>query len=128
FAPVLPYVTDHVWRWQFAGETGAPSIHRAPWPALDELAIDAPDPAIFSIAEAAQAAIHKGKSERNASVGRVWTDLALVADAHTHALLAGVLADVISAARAPACECITDRALADGELTVARIELAPKGT
>jgi valyl-tRNA synthetase len=122
FAPFLPYVTDHVWR-RFAG---APSIHRAPWPALAELAVDAPDPASFAIAEAVQAAIHKAKSERNASVGRVVTDLALAANARTHATLSGVVADVLAAVRAPTCEHITDPALADGEVTVARIALATR--
>jgi valyl-tRNA synthetase len=128
FAPVLPYVTDHVWRWQFAAETRAPTIHRARWPELAELALDEPDPAIFTIAEAAQVAIHKAKSERNASVGRVVTDLALAANARTHAMLASVLADVLSAARAPTCECITEAELADGEVRVSRIALAPKGS
>jgi valyl-tRNA synthetase len=30
FAPVLPYITEEVWSWAFAGETGQPTIHRAP--------------------------------------------------------------------------------------------------
>lgn len=126
FAPFLPYVTDHVWRRRFAAETREPCIHRAPWPALAELAIDAPDPASFAIAEAAQVAIHKAKSERNASVGRAVTDLVLAANARTHATLSGVLADVLSAVRASTCECVTQPALADGALTVTRIALAPK--
>ena len=33
-APFIPYITDEVWSWRFAGESA--SIHRAAWPALSE--------------------------------------------------------------------------------------------
>src|SRR5207247_1547083 len=32
FAPVLPYITEEIWSWAFAEETGSRSIHAAPWP------------------------------------------------------------------------------------------------
>src|SRR5207237_7154443 len=32
FAPVVPYITEEIWSWAFAEETGIKSIHRAPWP------------------------------------------------------------------------------------------------
>ena len=32
FAPFVPTITDEVWSWAFAQETGHPSIHLAPWP------------------------------------------------------------------------------------------------
>ena len=32
FAPFVPTITDEVWSWTFAQETGHPSIHLAPWP------------------------------------------------------------------------------------------------
>ena len=35
-APVMPYITEEVWSWVFAEETGHPSIHRAPWPGEDD--------------------------------------------------------------------------------------------
>ena len=73
FAPALPYITEDVWSWAFAEETGHRSIHLAPWPTLAELdAVLAPaNPESHAIAAAAMAAINKRKSELGASVGRV---------------------------------------------------------
>ena len=125
FAPVLPYVTEHVWRWQFADETGYPSIHRAPWPTPSELALGTAE-RTFAVAAAALAAIHKSKAEHKASVGRVVTDLALCGNANTLAVLAPARDDVANAARAQQYECIEDPAMAHGELRVSRLTIAPR--
>ena len=34
FAPFVPTITDEVWSWAFAEETGYKSIHQAPWPTV----------------------------------------------------------------------------------------------
>jgi len=47
-APVLPFVTEEVWSWRFAGEGRDQSVHTSPRPAVDEMAV---------IPQAAQAAI-----------------------------------------------------------------------
>src|SRR5262249_6943902 len=99
FAPALPYITEEVWSWCFAEESGQPSIHRAPWPTKEELAgVRAPeDPSSFAVASAAQTAVNKQKSQQGASVGRVATEATLTANAKTLATLRRVLGDVQAA-------------------------------
>ena len=122
FAPALPYVTEHVWRW-----TEQTSIHRGPWPTAEELAVPAPaDAQSFAVAAAAQAAINKAKTQAGASVGRVVTELSLAANERTHATLARVLADVTSAVRAQACERVVKPEVVDGVIEVAHLVVAPK--
>ncbi|GAB3192385.1 valine--tRNA ligase [Geodermatophilus arenarius] len=62
FAPVLPFVTEEVWSWWQAG-----SVHRAAWPAADELP-GGGDPAVVEVAAEALAAVRKAKSEAKQSM------------------------------------------------------------
>jgi valyl-tRNA synthetase len=103
-APFQPYVTEEIWSWAFAEETGERSIHRAPWPsAVDFEGVAVPqDPGSLQVAIDALAAIHKAKADAAVSAGREVTQLALAAEPGTLARLAPVLADVLSAARVAA--------------------------
>ena len=75
FAPFLPYVTEEVWSWWREG-----SVHRAAWPAADELAFAADaDPEVYEVAAAALTAIRKEKALAKVSL-RVPVERATVRD------------------------------------------------
>jgi valyl-tRNA synthetase len=101
FAPFVPYITEEVWSWVFAEETGHESIHRAPWPRVEELEeVAGPaDPGSFEIAVLAQAAINKAKAEAKVSMGREVESLTLAASPATLERLRPVLPDVLAATR-----------------------------
>jgi valyl-tRNA synthetase len=126
FAPVLPYITEEVWSWTFAAETGRTSIHTAPWPGdADFAGVPAPaDPDSFAVAVACLAALNKSKSEAGVSVGRGVSRLALAAAPATAARFDAVSADVMAAARVRAYELRSDPAL-DGAFRVVSLELEP---
>jgi valyl-tRNA synthetase len=128
-APYLPYVTEEVWSWGFAGATGTPSIHRAAWPAVGELEGAAPGPgggAAFDAACGFLDAVRRAKSASGATVGRQLSKLRVVASPATAALLAPCLADLASAARAEGDVLSARQGLEDGAFEVVEIVLADK--
>jgi valyl-tRNA synthetase len=62
FAPVLPYVTEEVWSWWRAG-----SVHRAAWPAPDELPAGG-DPDVLAAATEILGQVRRAKSAAKASM------------------------------------------------------------
>jgi valyl-tRNA synthetase len=126
FAPVLPYITEEVWSWTFAEETGRRSIHTAPWPSdADFAGIGAPASAgSFEVAVACLAVINKRKSEAGVSIGRAVDRLQLATAPATREQLDAVRADVMAAARVARCDVQTDASL-DGGFRVDALELAP---
>ncbi len=128
FAPVMPYITEEIWSWAFAEETGEASIHRAPWPsAADFESIAAPQsPGSFELAVGALAAINKCKADAEVSMGREVEKLTLCGNAGTLANLELVLADVLAASRCRTHATQEDADLEDGSLEIGDIEFAPK--
>ena len=124
FAPTLPYVTEEVWSWALAEDTGHASIHRAPWPAAEEFSAGAEGG--FATAAAAFTAVNKAKTQQGASGGRSVTALSLAANAATHAALARVCGDVLLAVRATGMTAVERADLADGAFEVTELVLAPK--
>jgi len=125
FAPVVPTITDEVWSWVFAEETGEPSIHKAPWPTTEELdAIAAPEIAgSFPAACEAISAIRKAKSESGVSLNRELLSLVLEADESGESDLRLVIDDVAAAGGAESISFVAGEPSADWRYT-AQIEPA----
>ena len=70
-APYLPFLNEDIWGWAYNADAGMqPSVHRSPWPTLDELAaIPAPKFAeTYAASVAVIDAVRKSKAEANLSV------------------------------------------------------------
>ena len=128
FAPFLPYITEEVYGWCFAEESGKPSIHVAQWPSDGEFAaIEAPRHAeSLDLAVAAFTAINKAKSDAGVSTGRVIEALTLEAHPDTVAIAQGVITDVVSAARGTTHELRPNPGLEPGVFSVAHATFAEK--
>jgi valyl-tRNA synthetase len=120
FAPFLPYVTEEVWSWAFAGETGEASIHRAPWPGAGDFAsVDAPaDAESLELAVACWSAINKCKADAEVSMGRGITGLTIAASPATLSRLEPVLADVLAGARVTGQRLAEEASLEDGAFAI----------
>jgi valyl-tRNA synthetase len=123
FAPIVPTITDEVWSWVFAEETGHLSIHKAGWPTEEEFhSIAAPDVAgSFQAACDAISAIRKAKSESGVSLNRELLSLVLEADEVGEADLRLVLDDVAAAGGAESIAFAPGKPTADWRYT-AKIE------
>ena len=100
-APFLPYITEEVWSWAFAAETGEKSIHRSPWPTAGEFeTIPGPESDLsFETAVSALAAIHKEKTLAHMSAGTEIESLTIKAEPATIGVLKLVIGDVMEGAR-----------------------------
>ncbi|MEE9607854.1 MAG: valine--tRNA ligase, partial [Myxococcota bacterium] len=128
FAPFQPYVTEEVWSWAFAQETGEPTIHRAPWPGEADFAgIEPPaDPDSFDVAAACYGAVNKCKADAAMSMGRELEHMAVAANRATLAKLEPVLADLLGATRCRACERRERADLEDGVFEILDPRFAPR--
>jgi valyl-tRNA synthetase len=128
FAPVLPYITEEVWSWCFASESGHGSIHTAPWPGEADFAGIAPaaDAESFELALAAHGAINKAKADASVSMGREVEGLKLLGNRESLDRLEGVLADVAAAARCRSYSCEVRAELENGVFEVEDAVFAPK--
>lgn len=103
FAPFVPYITEEVWSWSFAEETGHRSVHTAPWPLTPEIP-GGGNGDCFETAIALVYTVNKSKSESGVSVGRGISALKIACSGETAAKVHIVIADVLGAVRATTCD------------------------
>ncbi|MDO8804419.1 MAG: valine--tRNA ligase [Elusimicrobiota bacterium] len=68
FAPFLPFITEEVWGWSYAGSLNLPSIHKAPWPAASEMASVTGDPLVLEVVRKVLEAVRTRKAAEKRSV------------------------------------------------------------
>ena len=137
FAPALPYVTEEVWSWRFAGAaseaagTGSDSssIHLAPWPRISELGVDEASPAddaAYAAAVELSQKIRGAKTRAKKSLRWPVAKLRVTGSEADLQALRGVLDDVLASGSVAdgACE-LTPGAAPEAERFSAEIELAP---
>lgn len=129
-APFLPFVTEEVWSWAYAEESGFKSIHISSWPKDVEFAhLETPNETTsLSIAIAALTAINKAKADGEVSMGRALESLVLSGQASDVDKLRSVAVDVTAAARCENYEITIDDTIEKGSFQVKNIEFAPKPT
>lgn len=129
YAPFVPTITDEVWSWAFAEESGYASIHQSRWPMpIDSLLeggqqlpglgpdrynalVTVADPAnadSFDAACSAIAAVRKAKADAGIRLGAQLESLELRGNADALSMLAGVEQDVANAGGANELAKVTD--------------------
>ncbi len=128
FAPVLPYITEEVWSWRFAAETGHESIHVAPWPGDEELAAVESPIAVesFDAAVSALGALHKSKTEGGVSTGHEIASAILGARPETVERVRSVAGDVAAASRCRSLDLEERPDVEPGSVIVTDVQFAER--
>ena len=108
FAPILPHVTEEIYRELFSGTEGTEgtlSIHSARWPDVDEALLDERAEAVGEELVEIATAVRRYKSERSLSLGTALRRLHLtIADPALAEALQAAEADIMSVTRAERVE------------------------
>ncbi len=117
-APFIPYVTEEVWSWRFAGEGREQSVHTSPWPTVGELEI-VPRPEHEDTVEAAVEVMTKirgAKTMAQKSLRWPVVSLEITGPEGARAALAPVIDDILRAGNvADGGLMLTDGSAPEGE-------------
>jgi valyl-tRNA synthetase len=94
FAPVIPFATEETWSWFNEG-----SVHTAPWPAVDELAVAGEGAPVLAAASAALIGIRRAKTDAKVSQKTPLTHVTLTGTEEQLAALRLAEADVKAVGR-----------------------------
>nr|MBA2495676.1 class I tRNA ligase family protein [Acidimicrobiia bacterium] len=111
-APVLAFVTEEVWSWWRDG-----SVHRAPWPTVDELPAGG-DPAVLAAAAAVLGEVRKAKTAAKRSMRAEVDTVTVTAPADERAAIEAAADDVGAAGR------VAQLIVGDGEVFGVEVVLA----
>jgi valyl-tRNA synthetase len=120
----LPYITDEVWSWTYAAETGCSTIHSSVWPSdtdFPSLSEDGNE-GIFDIAVKALFAINRSRTGAGVSSAREIKTATLAAKPELFTLLNAACEDIRLAVRASELLTVEEQQI-DGEgIEVRQIE------
>jgi len=126
-APFLPYVTEEVWSWRFAGEGARRSVHTSPWPSTDEIEA-VPRPKVFGSFDAAVEVLTKIRGTKTTAQKSLrWpvARLDIVGPREHRDALAAVFEDVLRAGNVEAAKAsVTDGPAPEGERFSVTVDLA----
>ncbi|HUP25004.1 MAG TPA: class I tRNA ligase family protein, partial [Thermoanaerobaculia bacterium] len=128
FAPFLPFVTEEIWSWRFAGDRtdASGSVHRSPWPIVAELAAAEPKAAeSFALAAEVLGRIRGAKTREKRNLRWPVTGLRVWGSAEALRALEPVLPDVLRAgAVADSALVLAEGAVGEGERLGVEVVLA----
>jgi valyl-tRNA synthetase len=126
-APFLPYVTEEVWSWRFAGEGPRRSVHTSSWPSADEVD-DVPMPKVFGSFDAAVEVLTKIRGTKTTAQKSLrWPveRLEIVGPEEHRDALAAVFEDVLRAGNVEIAKAIvSDGSAPEGERFSVTVVLA----
>jgi valyl-tRNA synthetase len=109
FAPILPHITDEIYRNLYSHVEGIPSIHRSSWPIADKNLVNIQADQIGMLLVAIATFVRKFKSEQNLSLGTTLTRLIVVTqEVHLAEALRLANADLTSITRAEKIDVLQD--------------------
>ena len=124
FAPFLPYITEEVWSWSFAEETGKKSVHVASYPDEAELnSKPSSNATLFDVVANSRSKVNQKKTEEQKSVGAEVASIVIQGNQSTISLLELAKSDFQAACKIANLELQLSADLPDGEVNISQIQM-----